>query len=336
MAKELLVTLSRSDSSGFGFSLLGTAGLPHVIYDIVENSPAAECGKVEAGDVILKVNDVDVNRLSTKEVLKCLRLSSDPVTLKLRRDPAVKTRVQRLLSPGHLIYEDSEEIVDPPRSDPDCRPRETKSSNLDYEDRGNSRKSGSPELPVGSPHAPTGASQCGSNGSYSDASGSSELEALLPQADSFKEEQRTQWEPLSGDKFNRPKNTPRFEAYMMTGDLMLNLSRTQQSTGLLPKYQKKVDSLRYNNHHIHHHHNHHNHHHHHHHNSVPTSPNEMLGHRMYKGTGSNSASTSPVGISKRESAAQGSSADNKANANFGYSSGRSARRITCSSKRTRR
>lgn len=47
MAEELLVTLTRgSDTTGFGFSLLGTAGLPHVIYDIVENSPAAECEKV--------------------------------------------------------------------------------------------------------------------------------------------------------------------------------------------------------------------------------------------------------------------------------------------------
>ncbi|KAG7190241.1 hypothetical protein KM043_006360 [Ampulex compressa] len=46
MAEELVVTLNRGDSSGFGFSLLGTAGLPHVIYDIVENSPAAKCGKV--------------------------------------------------------------------------------------------------------------------------------------------------------------------------------------------------------------------------------------------------------------------------------------------------
>ena len=110
---------------------------------------------------------------------------------------------------------------------------------------------------------------------------------------------------------------------MMTGDLMLNLSRTQQSSGLLPKHQKKVDSLRYNNHHTHHHHNHHNHHHH---NSVPTSPNEMLGHhRGYKCTGSNSASTSPVGISKRESGQCGgpgqSDTSKQSAASFGYSSG---------------
>lgn len=109
----------------------------------------------------------------------------------------------------------------------------------------------------------------------------------------------------------------------MTGDLMLNLSRTQQSSGLLPKYQKKVDSLRYNNHHIYHHHNHHNHHHH---NSVPTSPNEMLSHRMHKGgsgAGSNSASTSPVGInSRREPGLQGNGppGEGKSNSNFGYSS----------------
>ncbi|XP_015606332.1 PH and SEC7 domain-containing protein 2 isoform X2 [Cephus cinctus] len=271
--------------------------------------------QVEAGDVILRVNEVDVNRFSTKEVLKCLRLSSDPVTLKLRRDPAIKARVRRFLSPGQES-EDLEVTNASRTTSSEGNPRERSSGSCEEKEK---RKSASPDLAVGSPQGPTGASQYAtrSNGSYSDASGSSELEALLPQVDSFKEEERAQWEPLSGDKFSRQKNTPRFEAYMMTGDLMLNLSRTQQSTGLLPKYQKKVDSLRYNNHHIHHHHNHHNHHHH---NSVPTSPNEMLGHRMYKGTGSNSASTSPVGISKREST-QGSSGDTKSNANFGYSSG---------------
>ncbi|XP_046740629.1 PH and SEC7 domain-containing protein isoform X6 [Diprion similis] len=239
MAEELLVTLNRSDTSGFGFSLLGTAGLPHIVYDIVENSPAAESGKVEAGDVILRVNEVDVNRFSTKEVLKCLRLSSDPVTLKLRRDPAIKARVRRLLSPGHPACEE----FDVSRTTFDTNSQEKSSSNHEGKDH---RKPGTPELAVGPPQAPTGSYYATrTNGSYSDASCSSELEALLPQVDSFKEEERAQWEPLSADKFNRQKNPPRFEAYMMTGDLMLNLSRTQQSTGLLPKYQKKVDSLRF-------------------------------------------------------------------------------------------
>lgn len=316
-----MVTLNRGDSSGFGFSLLGTAGLPHVIYDIVENSPAAKSGKVEAGDVILRVNEVDVNRFSTKEVLKCLRLSSDPVTLKLRRDPAIKAHVRRLLSPGQPVCDETDSSkISLEATTPANNPRTVSSGNGEGTEL---RKPGTPELPGGSPQEPTGATQYAtrSNGSYSDASGSSELEALLPPMDSFKEEERAQWEPLSGDKFSRQKNTPRFEAYMMTGDLMLNLSRTQQSSSLLPKHQKKVDSLRYNNHHTHHHHNHHNHHHH---NSVPTSPNEMLGHhRAYKCTGSNSASTSPVGISKRESGqCPGQSDNSKQNtASFGYSSG---------------
>lgn len=46
MAEEVKVVLKRSEDSSFGFSLLGTSDLPHVIYDIIENSPAAECGVV--------------------------------------------------------------------------------------------------------------------------------------------------------------------------------------------------------------------------------------------------------------------------------------------------
>lgn len=204
-----MVTLNRGDSSGFGFSLLGTAGLPHVIYDIVENSPAAKSGKVEAGDVILRVNEVDVNRFSTKEVLKCLRLSSDPVTLKLRRDPAIKAHVRRLLSPGQPVCDETDSSkISLEATTPANNPRTVSSGNGEGTEL---RKPGTPELPGGSPQEPTGATQYAtrSNGSYSDASGSSELEALLPPMDSFKEEERAQWEPLSGDKFSRQKNTPR-------------------------------------------------------------------------------------------------------------------------------
>lgn len=46
MADERLVVLNRSDNLGFGFSLLGEAGLPHIIYAIEENSPAARSGEV--------------------------------------------------------------------------------------------------------------------------------------------------------------------------------------------------------------------------------------------------------------------------------------------------
>lgn len=41
VAKEILVYLRKSELGSFGFSLLGTNGLPHVIYDILEHSPAA-------------------------------------------------------------------------------------------------------------------------------------------------------------------------------------------------------------------------------------------------------------------------------------------------------
>lgn len=158
-------------------------------------------------------------------VLKCLRLSADPVTLKLKRDPIIKDKVRRYLS------DSAHEACDGDDSEDEC------------------------------------AATSPSNGT--------DLESLLPtgggSSDSFEEGERLQWEPLS-DKFCRPPRTPRYEAFMMTGDIILNLSRTPQSCGLLPKHQKKVDSLRHRHHHRYKHH--------HHHNSVPNSPDEMdLGHR---------------------------------------------------------
>lgn len=58
--------------------------------------------------------------------------------------------------------------------------------------------------------------------------------------------------PISNGQPSSPasapkKQNPRFEAYMMTGDLILNLSRTPQSTNLMPPAQAKkstMDSLR--------------------------------------------------------------------------------------------
>lgn len=47
-----------------------------------------------------------------------------------------------------------------------------------------------------------------------------------------------------GQQENKPPQ-PRFEAFMMTGDLILNLSRQQQTSGFIPPKQKTVDSLRY-------------------------------------------------------------------------------------------
>ncbi|KAK6633570.1 hypothetical protein RUM44_004177 [Polyplax serrata] len=208
MAEELSVVLRRTnENSGLGFSLLGTAGLPPIIYDIVENSPAAESGEVEAGDVILKVNETDVNRFSTKEVLRCLRLSEDPIRLILKRDPIIKEKVVNILSGLHGAPQDNPAILD-----------ESTSSEATEEPTKSSAK---PEEP------------------FVD----------------------------NASRVNHKAKTPRFEAYMMTGDLILNLSRTQQTSGILPKRQKKIDSLsfRYRNKNTHRYDQY---------NSVPTSPNE--------------------------------------------------------------
>lgn len=49
MAAERSVLLRRGpDPVGLGFSLLGTKDLPPVIYDILENSPAAASGEVSS------------------------------------------------------------------------------------------------------------------------------------------------------------------------------------------------------------------------------------------------------------------------------------------------
>ncbi|CAI6350254.1 unnamed protein product [Macrosiphum euphorbiae] len=99
MAAEISVTLSRPEMpSGLGFSLLSVADCPPVIYDIIENTPAAECAKIEVGDIITKINNEDVRKCTIKEVLKCLRLAQNPINLKLVRDPAIKNKVHDKLA----------------------------------------------------------------------------------------------------------------------------------------------------------------------------------------------------------------------------------------------
>lgn len=44
MSREISIKINKSDEGSFGFSLLGKfSGIPHVIYDVIEDSPAAEC-----------------------------------------------------------------------------------------------------------------------------------------------------------------------------------------------------------------------------------------------------------------------------------------------------
>ncbi|XP_068228220.1 PH and SEC7 domain-containing protein-like isoform X4 [Palaemon carinicauda] len=94
------VKLKRSETCGFGFSILGGAGseLPPIVYDIIEGSPAANSCQLAPGDVIWEVNGQEVISLTTKEVLNCLRLSTNEVTLKLKTDAGIQQRVQQYLA----------------------------------------------------------------------------------------------------------------------------------------------------------------------------------------------------------------------------------------------
>ena len=55
------------------------------------------------------------------------------------------------------------------------------------------------------------------------------------------ENERLQWEPLAATE--KTKGKPKFEAYMMTGEHILNISRMPQTASIIPKQQKKVKTL---------------------------------------------------------------------------------------------
>ncbi|KXJ80343.1 hypothetical protein RP20_CCG025470 [Aedes albopictus] len=237
---------------------------------------------VEAGDVIVKVNGTDVHGFTTKDVLKCLRLSTDPVTLELKRDPKIKAHVRKYLasisnqhphSDGHLsqgsnpsspthhrhspaspLSERGPSRIQPPSittsggtpgryghrvssSDPSCRPSRIPQAVLAKNSWSapQSPHGIKPPRPSLIPTVVNGATphqqqQQQQHHQYSTANNSSSpfFRQEHPQQNPFQQQQV----PKKG-----------FEAYMMTGDLILNLSRTPQSSGILPQ-AKKIDSLR--------------------------------------------------------------------------------------------
>ncbi|XP_058443579.1 PH and SEC7 domain-containing protein isoform X3 [Malaya genurostris] len=279
--EELMVVLRKSEDATFGFSLLRTDGFPHVIYDIVENSPAAECGEVEAGDVIVKVNGTDVHGFTTKDVLKCLRLSTDPVTLELKRDPKIKAHVRKYLasisnqhphsdghqlqysnpsspihnrhSPASPLSERGPSRIQSPAftggsnagryghrtctSDPSCRPSRIPQAVL------------APKNSWSAPQSPHGV-KVPRPSQIPTANGTSP--SVLPQQQSshhqqsYQQQHSNQYSSSGSPFFQQQQQPPKkgFEAYMMTGDLILNLSRTPQSSGILPQAKAKIDSLR--------------------------------------------------------------------------------------------
>uniref|UniRef100_B3P8M6 GG11149 n=1 Tax=Drosophila erecta TaxID=7220 RepID=B3P8M6_DROER len=314
---------------------------------------------VEAGDVILKVNGTDVHRYTTKEVLKCLRLSEQLVTLELKRDPKLKARIKEQLAntqSPHYVDIESPNIYDyhssSTNSSPNHRPNAggkgaattPSQSGLRYKSPTHLpslRQNSSPLLASGSTTTTTTATHTHSHSRNSSAS-STKIKVVetsittsttnvvglisptgsvggvggeatsptfrpsrIPQAltkcavpkpvpvlhspqnkrprpsqiptkaangngngnghtahlppQSLQHSNSYSGSPVTRQRFAdreperepepnsappQPAKAPRFEAYMMTGDLILNLSRTPQTSNPLPAQAKKVDSLR--------------------------------------------------------------------------------------------
>ncbi|XP_052873113.1 PH and SEC7 domain-containing protein [Anopheles cruzii] len=74
MAEEVTVALRMVRGTSFGFKVRQLETGEHVIYQILEHSPAAMCSKVEIGDVILKINGKDVTLLECKHDAKIKKL----------------------------------------------------------------------------------------------------------------------------------------------------------------------------------------------------------------------------------------------------------------------
>ncbi|XP_035919358.1 PH and SEC7 domain-containing protein isoform X2 [Anopheles stephensi] len=108
MAEEVTAVLRMSkDGITFGFQVRQIDIGEHVIYKILENTPADMCAKVEIGDIVLKINGEDVTGLATKDVVKRVRVSPNPMTLHLRKDPQVKRAIYEMIkstSPDRVLH----------------------------------------------------------------------------------------------------------------------------------------------------------------------------------------------------------------------------------------
>ncbi|XP_043241432.1 PH and SEC7 domain-containing protein-like isoform X2 [Amphibalanus amphitrite] len=196
------VVLKRGPEGGFGFSILGGSGseLPPIVYDIVAGSPASNSGQLEAGDVILEVNDQEVSDLTTKEVLKCLRLSEQSVSLKLRKDDAVRQRVSQYLQSPQTLEQ--------------LRPAITQ-RDLAHVREVVAMKGSSRRAPAAVPRVPL---------VHSPPKG--RAKPLPPPSEARRQTDGAAHTNGHGGTAPAPADgRPRFEAFTMTGELMLNLSR---------------------------------------------------------------------------------------------------------------
>uniref|UniRef100_A0A182M2Z9 PH and SEC7 domain-containing protein 4 n=1 Tax=Anopheles culicifacies TaxID=139723 RepID=A0A182M2Z9_9DIPT len=105
--EEYTVELRRKkDDKRLGFVVRATDVLDHVIVEIRQDSPAALCGKVEVGDVFLKINETDAQQYSPRDVLKCLGNATEPITLRLKRDPWIKKYLREQYQHEQLAMSD--------------------------------------------------------------------------------------------------------------------------------------------------------------------------------------------------------------------------------------
>ncbi|XP_071514522.1 LOW QUALITY PROTEIN: uncharacterized protein Efa6 [Panulirus ornatus] len=263
------VKLKRSETCGFGFSILGGAGseLPPIIYDIIEGSPAANSCQLAPGDIIWEVNGQEVITFTTKEVLNCLRLSASEVTLKLKTDAAIQQRVQQ-----YLATPDNPDVLRTAITQDDLQGvKQIKAKKSSSRTPPEQSSSTPPSLP-----SPT-LSDASDRTSISHGSNHTASENGLHVKDRTTKENE------------RNKQKPKSEAYLMTGDLILNLSRTSHDPSWLPQ-QKTVDDLRKSGS-----------------SSVPTSPNEtdICGSRLAKHeVGSPHSLCSPVSVDSNASGVQ--------------------------------
>lgn len=174
-------------------------------------------------------------------MLKCLRLSSDPVNLELKRDPKIKDHVRKYLAnQNNLHYQQHQQIhqdnnISYSHIPTPLSPVINTNSNIPHRGHRISSSDSSAacrktsRIPVNNSRIPS------LSAPQSPQTLKPRYQSHIPTANGSVPQKKQQHTP------------PRFEAYMMTGDLILNLSRTPQSSGLLPATQIKkstVDSLR--------------------------------------------------------------------------------------------
>lgn len=183
---------------------------------------------MEAGDVIVKIDGTDVHRLTTKEVLKRLRLSSEPVELELRRDPKIKSHVHK-----YLATSETTGLSSPQRLNYTKHTSSTTTTTTTHHETMQKRSTVSEPL-VRPSRIPTAISGNVKN---------SPVSWSLPQSPQHKHRTNGAAALQSPTLPAAVANTApkaRFEAYMMTGDLILNISKAPRvkekpATGLKRK-----------------------------------------------------------------------------------------------------